>query len=463
MSCRFVFVWLCLNWILAAEPAPAGPPFVDGDVVAMIGDSITHDGRYARYLSDFYVTRFPERTVRFVNCGIAGDTAGGVLKRLASDVLPNQPTAAVVMLGMNDVGRGAYGTAAPAAAQKPEFREKFITGFRSNLGELVAQLRTAGIKRIILVTPTPFDQTAELPNDKLEGVNDALGRCAAITRETAAATGCGLVDFHAPMTALNLARQKDDPKFTLIGQDRVHPGSTGHLIMAWLFLRAQGVPAVVSRIALDTQSKSVTATTNAVVDKLVWQADGCSCEVSAKALPFPINPDAKAALGWVPLMTDLNREELAVATLPAGRYRLTIDQAEIGVFNAQELAAGIDLGGNAKTPQTIQAQGLLMLSNEQYQAAQPLRSIALIDEKWLPSSGLPPVDPADQAAVTQRLTAAVAKAAGAPAWKQRIFDEYQKAKSNLPQIEQRIHDLGVKLHQAAQPRSHHYEVRRVAD
>ena len=127
------------------------------------------------------------------------------------------------------------------------------------------------------------------------------------------------------------------------------------------------------------------------------------------------------------------------------------------------MAAGIDLGGNAKTPQTIQAQGLLMLSNEQYQAGQPLRSIALIDEKWLPSSGLPPVDPADQAAVTQRLTAAVAKAAGAPAWKQRIFDEYQKAKSNLPQIEQRIHDLGVKLHQAAQPRSHHYELRRVGD
>ncbi len=444
--------------------ATAGPPFADGEVVTMIGDSITHDGRYARYISEYYVARFPTRTVRFINCGIAGDTAAGVLKRLASDILPHKPTAAVVMLGMNDVGRGAYGTAAPAAAQATEFREKFITNFRTNLEQLVTQLRAAGVVRIILITPSPFDQSAELTIDKQVGVNDALGRLAAITTEIAHSKNCGLVDFHGPMTALNLAMQRDNPKFTLIGNDRVHPGSTGHLLMAGLFLRAQGVPTVVSRIALDAAGKAVTVHELAEASALTWSSDGVTFDVLAQALPMPINPDTKAALEWQPSAVGaLNRDELTVAGLAAGTYRLSIDNAEIARVTAQQLAAGLDLSAYPKTPQTVQAQGLLALSYEHYSTLQPLRSIALIDEKWLPGLGGPAVDPNDKEAVAKQLAAAVAKAAGAPGWKQRLQDEYVKAKPNVAQIEAKADELAKRLHQAAQPKPHHYELKRVGD
>lgn len=73
-----------------------------------LGDSITHGGRFHRYISDYYLTRFPTRTVRFVNAGVSGDSAGGAMGRLDEDVLSQKPTSVAVMFGMNDVNRGSY-------------------------------------------------------------------------------------------------------------------------------------------------------------------------------------------------------------------------------------------------------------------------------------------------------------------------------------------------------------------
>lgn len=80
--------------------------FKDGDRVCFLGDSITHTGLYHRMIYDYYLTRFPDRTIRFVNAGVAGDSAGGAMSRLQEDVFSKAPTTVVVMLGMNDVGRG---------------------------------------------------------------------------------------------------------------------------------------------------------------------------------------------------------------------------------------------------------------------------------------------------------------------------------------------------------------------
>lgn len=60
-----------------------------------------------------------------------------------------------------------------------------------------------------------------------------------------------VVDFHGPMTALNMEQQNRDPGWTIVGGDRVHPGAPGHLMMAWLFLKTQGAPPLVSKIAVD--------------------------------------------------------------------------------------------------------------------------------------------------------------------------------------------------------------------
>ena len=51
--------------------------FRDKDLVVFLGDSITEDNAYAGILADWYLTRFPERDVRFVNSGVPGEVGGG--------------------------------------------------------------------------------------------------------------------------------------------------------------------------------------------------------------------------------------------------------------------------------------------------------------------------------------------------------------------------------------------------
>ena len=49
--------------------AAGAAPFGDGDRVVFWGDSITHGGSYVKMLADFYLTRYPDRAVRFYNAG----------------------------------------------------------------------------------------------------------------------------------------------------------------------------------------------------------------------------------------------------------------------------------------------------------------------------------------------------------------------------------------------------------
>jgi len=137
-----IFTMLALASTMAHAEPPV-PQFQSGDVVALIGDSITHGRKWHRYVYSYYLTRFPDRQVRFVNLGIAGDSAGGALRRLDWDILPNQPNVAAIFLGMNDVGRGYYKV--NADAQAIAGRERALANTRKNMDELAAKLLANGV------------------------------------------------------------------------------------------------------------------------------------------------------------------------------------------------------------------------------------------------------------------------------------------------------------------------------
>lgn len=444
---------LCAG-IPAAEPT-AAPPFADGEVVALVGDSITHGGRWHRYIADFYATRFPERTVRFVNGGISGDTAGGVLNRLDADILVHHPTAAVVMLGMNDVGRDSYKVGADDRAVVR--RQQSLDGYQANMAKLVERLQAGGVKRLVLVTPSPFDQTAQMARENLPGVNDALARCGVVVTGLAAKSAAGVVDFNGPMTALNGDGQKTDPAFTIVGADRVHPGAPGHLLMAWLFLKAQGVPGLVSRVDLDARARQQRRLQGARLDGLAWQDDGVQFELTEDALPWPIEAEARKALAWAPIAEDLDRQELVIDGLPAGTYDLGIDDAVVGSWPAVALATGVNLALIAATPQAQQAQQVMMLSEERRSIQASLRSIAYVELKWFKPGT---VDYGDHAAVVAALDAHVAKGGATAGYYRSVADAYLKAKPDAARLWQRIDDLTARIHAAARPRTHRYALRR---
>ena len=66
---------------------------------------------------------------------------------------------------------------------------------------------------------------------------------------------------------------------------------------------------------------------------------------------------------------NLSAEKLAVRSLAPGTYELKIDGAAVGRWTDAELAAGIDLGENPKTPQYQQALEVAMLAGESFRDA----------------------------------------------------------------------------------------------
>lgn len=424
--------------------------FKDGETVCFFGDSITHGGRFHSYIYDYYLTRFPDRTVRFVNAGVSGDSAGGAQGRLADDVAANKPAAVVVMFGMNDVGRGNY-VAEPNEQQRAAQRQA-LERYRANMERLTARLRAeAGEPRLLFVTPSPFDQTGVNDrNNNQPGCNDGLARCAEIVRELAAQNKGTVVDFHAPMTAFNLERQRSDPSFTIIGPDRVHPGAPGHLMMAWLFLKAQGAPALVARVEIDAAAGRVAASENATVTGLEKRDGGWSFTVLEQALPFPIDPAARPLLAWVPIERELNQEVLTVRGLAPGRYELRIDGAAVDQFDAEALAKGVNLASNDATPQVRQARAVAQLNEARRSTETVLRNHAAV--RWFLRHRK--VDPDDLAAVRVYAETKMGKTG----YYESKVPEYLKAWERRGEVIEKVADLDRQARAACKPVPHLFAV-----
>ena len=379
---RFVRLVCAMAAVLTAGLV-RGDMFKDGETVCFLGDSITNGGRYQCVIQNYYLTRFPDQTIHFVNSGRSGDTAGGALRsRFGEDVVDVKPSSVAIMFGMNDVGRGNY-------VENPDekrlaWQKSSLDGYRKNMVELAARIRAeAGEPTLFFMTPSPFDQTAvNERNNNQPGCNDGLGRCAEIVRELATANNATLVEFHAPMTAFNLEQQKKDPNYTIVGPDRVHPGAPGLLMMGWLFLKAQDVPALVSNVAVDAAAGTVSASENAEVTAVEKRAEGITFTVLEKALPLPVDRSAHSILALLPIEKDLNQEVLAVTGLGAGTYTLKIDGQDVGSYSSTDLAAGVSLGFNDKTPQYKQAQEVAKRTERHRSAVLKWRDL-LNSRRWM--------------------------------------------------------------------------------
>ena len=443
---------LLLGILLQAVAALEAPrPFTDGEIVAFIGDSITHDGRWHRYIAEFYATRFPDRRIVFVNAGISGDVAGGALQRLGADVLSWKPTTAVVMLGMNDVGRDAYRPGSDGDPLMRAIRERHLKTYGENMDKLATGLR-ASCQRLILVTPSPYEDAAALAAANLPGCNAALGQAGEVVARLAAGKQAALIDLHTPMTALDRLRQQQDPAFTLIGPDRVHPGSPGHLVMAWLFLKAQGVPALVSRTIIDVKTRTAQAE-HAVVSDAEFQDGGTSFTLAGSCLPFPIADDARPALACAAIEADLDREEVLVTHLAEGSWILAIDGSPIGSWTAAEFATGVGIGLNPRTPQYLQALQVQRMCEERRQLEHRLRAVAMVEYRVFKPGEVDLASPDQVAsAIEQGLAASPAP------YLRKMLEECRASRPEVPALRERVRGLSETIRLAAQPKPHKYRI-----
>ncbi len=445
---------ICCAWAVAADRTPQ--PFQKGDTVCFIGDSITHGGKYQAFVYLFYATRFPDREIKMYNCGVSGDSAGGACRRLEWDILAHKPTAATVLLGMNDVGRSLYGKDKTDERSRKS-QQKAINAYAANMAKLAEGLKRAHVKAVYL-TPTIYEQYADTGSENLFGCNEGLERCGQEAARVAEKSDSPVIDVHAAMNAINNRMQKDNPKFTLVGRDRVHPGDVGHFVVAYLILKAQHVPKFVSRIVVAAQPGRVVEQDNCQVSNLQASPTAVSFDCLERALPYPVPKAAADALRLVPFEQELNQEILKIDGLTPGDYELRIDGQSAGRYDAQSLKAGVNLAGNPQTPQYQQAQQVSELNAKRHALETGrLRTFALVQHAFLSRST---VDPNDAAAVQELLQQRLEKMKGTPyyAYNQGIVDKYLKYKPTEKATVAEVDQAMASMDRAGRPKSHRFVI-----
>ena len=389
---------------------------------------------------------------------MGGDTSGGIVSndvfRLKADILSHRPTVATVMLGMNDIGHRDYGPD-QSGPEVEKRRQHSLDMYDQNMRKLIGALQQSGA-RLILITPSIYDETTKLEKAKPNvgvGRSAALAVCAEKVRQWAGEYHTGLVNFQEVMNTVTSREQAKDLAFTIVGPDRVHPGAVGHLIMAYTFLKAQGMPREVARIAVDARkAAAATDAANCEITDVKATAAGVEFDCLEKALPFVPPQEAQPALALVPFEQDLNHEPLSVTGLDMGRYELQIDGKTVGEYTSVELQSGVDLAPNEKTPQHRQSAAAAKINYDRTQAAGHLRVVA---EQYYTLSRQK-VDLADRAAVEKGLTGRFAeeKAAGNPL--DPIAAELLSDPATPVKLDVKFEELTAALAKACQPQKHHF-------
>jgi lysophospholipase L1-like esterase len=175
-------------------------PFVPGDRVGIIGDSISADAlSWANLLGDAFAAT--DRGVEVVNESVTGRTTADAIAALPV-LLAERPTTVLILLGVNDARR--YGPS-------PGVRMASARETRRNLAALQAMARAAGSSPI-LIAPPPAAPPAV--SESLWTATD-LDELAALVRAA---------DPHA----VDL-RRASSPSPALVLPDGVHPSAAGQV------------------------------------------------------------------------------------------------------------------------------------------------------------------------------------------------------------------------------------------
>lgn len=218
-----------LSLALHAGETNALAKFQNVHRIVFLGDSITYAGQYVDDIEAYYITRFPEQHLEFINVGLPSETVSGLSEpghaggkfprpdlheRLGRVLEKTKPDLAFACYGMND---GIY---------QPFYEARF-KAFREGMQWLHQQVTNTGA-RTIHITPPVFDARAfGRTNSSYNEVLDRYSDWLLAQRKT----GWDVADLHGAMNRWLAEERKSDTNFNFT-KDGIHPDAHGHWIMA---------------------------------------------------------------------------------------------------------------------------------------------------------------------------------------------------------------------------------------
>lgn len=369
----FILYTCCiLSFPVSAQQIPS---FKANDRIVFLGNSITEGGHYHSYIWLYYMTHFPNLPLRMYNGGIGGDCVSHMVYRFDSDIKIKKPTYLICSFGMNDSGFDGYNKPGydKYANQQVEYAH---TEFEKLQRQILADKK---IKSVVLLGSPPYDENVKLKGvEALHGKNETIKRIIEMQAEVAQKRGWGFVNFNTVMCGLNKQIQLSDSTATFCGGDRIHPDKDGHMVMAYLFLKAQGLAGQ------EIASFQINATNRKI-----------SFRYLSRSLPFPIDTiprwgtkgTARDAIRQIPFMQEMNQEIMKVTDLH-GIFRVTIDGIEIGCWSGDELSKGVNLAEISCTPQYQQSLSIMYLNEERCAIEKRLRQYMAMQYVFFKHRGL---------------------------------------------------------------------------
>jgi lysophospholipase L1-like esterase len=405
----------------------------DGDTLVFLGDSITHQCLYTQYIEDFFYTRYPKVHIHFHNSGVGGDRAKDALTRFDEDVAAYKPKYVTILLGMND---GSY----------RDYDKAIFDTYQQDMTTLLDKIAGIGATAIP-ITPTMFDSRSKvMKGDNTEPrntyYNGVLSLYGSWLREQAQNRGLGFVDMWSPLNNLTMASRKKTPNFTMI-PDGVHPAAAGQAVMATAILEDIVPRSQCTQILIDEKAGKLTPTANGgKVTDFNGTADSVSFTFAADRLPWVLPADAADGYKLTHAGHHYSNEKVSVRGLKPGKYTLKIDGETIGAYAAGQLAFGVELEENAKTPEYQQALKVATLNQQRNnEAYHPLR------------------DQYSQLKGKRRDLAKIAESDPQYAAKKAEFEQwYTGQKAKVAELLTKAKDFEAQIYQANQPTPHKYEI-----
>ena len=340
----------------AAEPAFT---LKDNDTWVMAGDSITAQRLHSNYIEAFYRTRYPQWHLHFRNSGIGGNRTSNILERFDYDVAAWKPTLVSIELGMNDVN-----VPNPESPDAPkgyvdgmkkladniraiQAEPLFISSSPVNDGSVINAWASVRCKTIHTFT----EALLELGQKEKVQVVDQYHPLIALwgpnkTLEDAGALAARVRLFkpedHIPELQTLQAFAKSwegKPDGISIGGDAVHTGPVGQYTMAATILKALNADREVSSATLKPNGTVVAAKSCKITD-VESKGGKLSFTRLDERSPWPLLPGAATAVKLMPEIADLSRYTLTIPGLPAGQYRVAMNNQPVATLSNEELAKG---------------------------------------------------------------------------------------------------------------------------
>lgn len=306
--------------------------------VAVIGDSITEQKLYSKYIEAYLLACTGRTDIQVFQFGWSGERAGGFAARLKNDLSVFNPTVATTCYGMNDGSYTAYTDAIGAEYEK-------------NMRLVLDGLKEVGVTSIAVGSPGAVD-TKFFTRFEPAVYNDNLAHLRDIAKKLAGESNQSFANVHDTMIdAMAKAKPVLGENYDVCGGDGFHPGPNGHVLMAEAFLKALKLDGNIGTITIDLKGQA-----EATPGHQITASDKGRVTLESTTWPFCFDADPKASwstrsiLPFTSFNQDLNRYTLVVKGLEKDKAKVTWGSQSLE-FSKAQLEAGINLAAEfTQTP-----------------------------------------------------------------------------------------------------------------